>query len=163
MCTGEVAASRKPFGSVSLRGKISVGARAVRGGGARKIRGIFTRPLWSPALLFPLKACRPSRSSSGPSGRHGVIQALAGLWCRAEQAGNPSVPGTSSQRIGNPSHDTGTPAQVCSGQVTRTGHAARPSGSPRALPALRMWETEQLVLMAHGHGTQAIAQRCGFW
>ncbi len=37
----------------------------------------------------------------------------------AEQAGNPDGSGTISQRIGNPSRDTGTPAQVCSKQVTR--------------------------------------------
>ena len=34
-----------------------------------------------------------------------------------EQAGNPDGAGTTSRHIGNPSHDTGTPAQVCSGQA----------------------------------------------
>ena len=81
----------------------------------------------------------------------------------AEQAGNPDGSGTTSQHIGNPSHDTGTPAQVCSKQVMRPGDAARPSGSPRALPALRKRETERLGLLAHGQGTQASAQRGGFW
>ena len=35
----------------------------------------------------------------------------------AEQAANPDGSGTISQRIGNPSCDTGTLAQVCSKQV----------------------------------------------
>ena len=34
-----------------------------------------------------------------------------------EQAGNPNMQGITSRHIGNPSHDTGTPAQVCSKQV----------------------------------------------
>jgi len=38
-----------------------------------------------------------------------------------EQAGNPDGSGTPSRRIGNPSHDMGTLAQVCSRQVIRTG------------------------------------------
>jgi hypothetical protein len=37
----------------------------------------------------------------------------------AEQAGNPDGAGTTSRHIGNLSHDTGTPAQVCSRQVMR--------------------------------------------
>src|SRR6266849_1208158 len=37
----------------------------------------------------------------------------------------PTGSGTRSQDIGNPSHDTGTPAQVCSKQVTRTGEQDR--------------------------------------
>src|SRR5437588_12350897 len=34
----------------------------------------------------------------------------------------PTKVGTSSRQIGNPSHDTGTPAQVCWRQVTKTGY-----------------------------------------
>src|SRR5437868_5731545 len=43
----------------------------------------------------------------------------------AEQAANPNSSGTTSRHIGNPSHDTGTPAQVCSRQITNeyTGSA----------------------------------------
>ena len=40
---------------------------------------------------------------------------------RDEQAGGPVGSGTTSQHIGNASHDTGTPAQVCSRRVMRTG------------------------------------------
>src|SRR5690242_3183279 len=39
-----------------------------------------------------------------------------------EQAGNPDESGTSSQPIGNASHDMGTPAQVCSRQMMTMGY-----------------------------------------
>jgi hypothetical protein len=42
---------------------LPVGARAVKGGWARKIRGIFTRPLWPPAV--PLNDGDPGLFPSG--------------------------------------------------------------------------------------------------
>lgn len=50
-----------------------------------------------------------------------LIQSLARLLHSAEQATNSDGSGTGSQHIGNPSHDTETPAQVCWKQVMRTG------------------------------------------
>jgi hypothetical protein len=54
---------------------------------------------------------------AGPHGQRTKFTFLL----RAEQAANPDESGTSSQPIGKRSHDTGTPAQVCSRQVVTTG------------------------------------------
>src|SRR5713101_1431090 len=45
----------------------SLGARVVKGGWARKIRGIFTRPLWSPTRHQP----KPGREIGGRMIRRG--------------------------------------------------------------------------------------------
>jgi hypothetical protein len=60
------------------------------------------------------------KASERGAGSHGPGTRFTPLHL-TEQAGNPDGSGTTSRRIGNPSHDTGTAAQVCSGQMMRIG------------------------------------------